>query len=117
MLILELLKVLNEGEDAPVILSTTSALKNLNHHLKSFNPKIREMAAMNLGSMSYQFEGKSACINAGSVDPLAEMLTDTVSDVRTVATRALCSLANAKEGKVRIFDLDKLNEIVALLND
>jgi hypothetical protein len=45
------------------------------------------------------------------------MLTDTVSDVRTASTRALASLAQQKEGKVQIYDLDKLNEIIALLYD
>ena len=43
------------------------------------------------------------------------MLTDQVSDVRTASTRALASLAQQKEGKVQIYDLDKLNEIIALL--
>lgn len=45
------------------------------------------------------------------------MLTDTVSDVRTASTRALVSLAQQKEGKVQIYDLDKLNEIISLLYD
>jgi hypothetical protein len=45
------------------------------------------------------------------------MLTDQVSDVRTASTRALASLAQQKEGKVQIYDLDKLNEIIALLYD
>jgi hypothetical protein len=37
--------------------------------------------------------------------------------VRTAATRALVSLSQYKEGKVQIYDLDKLNEIIALLKD
>jgi hypothetical protein len=45
------------------------------------------------------------------------MLTDGVSDVRTACTRALSSLAQLKEGKVQIYDLDKLNEINNLLYD
>ena len=45
------------------------------------------------------------------------MLTDHVSDVRTASTRALCSLSQMKEGKVEIYDLDKLNEIIMLLYD
>lgn len=45
------------------------------------------------------------------------MLTDKIDCVRTAATRALCSLAQYKEGKVQIFDLDKLNEIIKLLYD
>mmetsp|Transcript_16620 Transcript_16620/g.28323 ORF Transcript_16620/g.28323 Transcript_16620/m.28323 type:complete len:108 (+) Transcript_16620:762-1085(+) len=45
------------------------------------------------------------------------MLTDMVSDVRTASTRALASLSQQKEGKVQIYDLDKLNEIIKLLYD
>ena len=45
------------------------------------------------------------------------MLSDAVSDVRTASTRALSSLAQQKEGKVQIYDLDKLNEIIKLLYD
>lgn len=52
-----------------------------------------------------------------SIPPLCEMLTDKISQVRTAATRALCSLAQYKEGKVQVYDLDKLNEIIALLKD
>lgn len=45
------------------------------------------------------------------------MLTDPVLMVRTASTRALSSLAQQKEGKVQIYDLDKLNEIIKLLSD
>lgn len=45
------------------------------------------------------------------------MLTDEISLVRTASTRALASLAQQKEGKVQIYDLDKLNEIIKLLYD
>lgn len=45
------------------------------------------------------------------------MLTDSISEVRTASTRALCSLSQYKEGKIQIYDLDKLNEIIALLRD
>ena len=45
------------------------------------------------------------------------MLTDTVSEVRTSAVRALASLAQMKEGKIQIYDLDKLDAIMALLYD
>tara|TARA_B110000285_G_scaffold209645_1_gene250793 strand:+ start:815 stop:961 length:147 start_codon:yes stop_codon:yes gene_type:complete len=45
------------------------------------------------------------------------MLTDEVSAVRTASTRSLASLAQQKEGKVQIYDLDKLNEIIKLLYD
>jgi len=49
---------------------------------------------------------------ANSIQPLCEMLSDEVSEVRTASTRALASLAQYKEGKVQIYDLDKLNEII-----
>jgi len=111
------LKVLNEGEQAPVVIQNTEALKRLNGHLKSPHFKIRELAAMNLGSISYNSIGKEETINAGSIPPLCEMLTDGVSDVRTASTRALASLSQYKEGKVQIYDLDKLNEIINLLYD
>lgn len=53
ILILELCKILNEGEEAPVVIQATEALKHLNMHLLSKNARIREMAAINLGSISY----------------------------------------------------------------
>lgn len=38
-------------------------------------------------------------------------------EVRTSAVRTLTSLAQIKEGKVQIYDLDKLNTIIMLLYD
>jgi hypothetical protein len=108
---------LNEGEAATVVVQGTDALKHLNSHLTSSHQKIRELAALNLGSISYQAIGRENTINAMSIPPLCEMLTDHVSDVRTASTRALCSLSQMKEGKVEIYDLDKLNEIIMLLYD
>lgn len=72
---------------------------------------------MNLGSISYNSIGKEQTIEAQSIPPLTIMLSDKVSEVRTAASRALASLAQFKEGKVQIYDLDKLNEIIALLED
>ena len=117
ILILTLLKILNEGEQAPHIIQNTEVFGRLNDHLKSFHFKIRELAAMNLGSISYNSLGKETTIENGSIPPLCEMLTDGVTDVRTASTRALASLSQYKEGKVQIYDLDKLNEIIQLLND
>lgn len=65
----------------------------LNGHLKSFHFKIRELAALNLGSISYNSLGKETTIECGSIPPLCEMLTDSVTDVRTASTRALASLS------------------------
>ena len=45
------------------------------------------------------------------------MLHDTVSEVRTAATRALASLAQLKAGKVEIYDLEMLDRIIELLYD
>ena len=45
------------------------------------------------------------------------MLTDQINMVRTASVRALTSLAQIKEGKVQIYDLDKLNTIIMLLYD
>lgn len=56
-------------------------------------------------------------IKAESIPPLCEMLHDEVSECRTAATRALTSLAQLKEGKVQIFDLEKLPRIIELLDD
>tara|TARA_B110001450_G_C17202986_1_gene312194 strand:- start:31 stop:363 length:333 start_codon:yes stop_codon:yes gene_type:complete len=72
---------------------------------------------LNIGSISYNSLGKEQTIEAGSIEPLCIMLTDEVSAVRTASTRALASLAQQKEGKVQIYDLDKLNEIIKLLYD
>ena len=43
------------------------------------------------------------------------MLSDDVFEVRTSAVRALASLAQLKEGKIQIYDLDMLNKIIELL--
>jgi HEAT repeat protein len=45
------------------------------------------------------------------------MLFDEESDVRTAATRALCSLSLLKAGKVEIYDLDMLDRVIELLKD
>jgi hypothetical protein len=58
VLILELLKVLAEGEKAPAILLNTPFLARLNTHLGSVNPLIRELAALNIGSISFNVIGK-----------------------------------------------------------
>ena len=100
-----------------MVIQNTDALKHLNSHLKANHHKIRELAAMNIGSISYNTLGKEQTIEAGSIPPLCDMLTDQVPDVRTASTRALSSLAQYKEGKVQIYDLDKLNEIINLLYD
>ena len=100
ILILHLLKILNEGEQAPLVIQNTEALIRLNGHLTSADPKIRELAAMNLGSISYNSLGKEQTIEENSIPPLTVMLTDPVSEVRTASTRALASLAQYKEGKV-----------------
>lgn len=93
ILILQLLKILAEGEKAPLILLSTPALARLNSYLESQNPKIRELAALNLGSISYNTKGKEKTIEAMSIPPLCKMLHDEVSEVRTASTRALASLA------------------------
>jgi HEAT repeat protein len=93
VLILKLMKILAEGEKAPAILLNTPALARLNSHLDSENKYIRELAALNLGSISYNMKGKEKTIEAKSIQPLCKMLFDEVSEVRTAATRALCSLA------------------------
>lgn len=64
ILILQLLKILTEGEKAPLILLNTPALARLNGHLQSKNKHIRELAALNLGSISYNTKGKEKTIEA-----------------------------------------------------
>jgi len=117
ILILSLLKVLLEGEKAPPILLGTPALARLNTHLVSKNAQIRELAALNIGSISFNVHGKERTIEAKSIEPLTKMLFDKVSDVRTAATRALASLAQLKAGKVEIYDLEMLDRIIELLYD
>lgn len=93
ILILRLMKILAEGERAPSILLQTPVLGRLNTHLTSRNPQIRELAALNLGSISYNVKGKEKTIEAKSIPPLTQMLFDEVSEVRSAASRALVSLA------------------------
>jgi DNA-binding Xre family transcriptional regulator len=111
------LKILIEGEKGPMILLITPSLSRLNSHLISKNKNIRELAALNLGSISYNIKGKEKTIEARSIAPLCKMLFDEESDVRTAATRALCSLSLLKAGKVEIYDLDMLDRVIELLKD
>jgi hypothetical protein len=87
------MKILAEGEKAPLILLNTPSLARLNTHLTSKNKFIRELSALNIGSISYNMKGKEKTIEAKSISPLCQMLFDEVSEVRTAATRALTSLA------------------------
>lgn len=61
--------------------------------------------------------GKRATIEAESIPPLCNMLTDDIFEVRASGVRALASLAQLKEGKIQIYDLDKLSQIIELLFD
>lgn len=117
VLILSLMKVLAEGEKAPLILLNAPTLARLNTHLASKNAQIRELAALNIGSISFNVLGKERTIEAKSIEPLTRMLFDKVSEVRTAATRALASLAQLKAGKVEIYDLEMLDRIIELLYD
>jgi len=117
ILILKLMNILLEGDLATSLLLNTLVLTRLNMHLTSKNWEIRKMAAENLGSISYNVMGKRATIEAESIHPLCEMLTDEIFEVRASAVRALASLAQLKEGKIQIYDLDKLNQIIELLYD
>ena len=51
------------------------------------------MSAENLGSISYNVMGKRSAIEAESIPPLCEMLTDDIYEVRAAAVRVLASLA------------------------
>ena len=117
VLILKLMNILLEGEMATVLLLNTQVLTRLNGHLGAKSWEIRRLAAENLGSISYNTNGKQATIEADSIPPLCVMLSDPISEVRTSAVRALASLAQLKEGKIQIYDLDKLNQIIELLYD
>lgn len=109
VLILKLMNILLEGDLATSLLLNTPVLGRLNSHLKAANWEIRKMSAENLGSISYNVLGKSSTIEAQSIPPLCDMLTDEIYEVRASAVRALASLAQLKEGKIQIYDLDKLN--------
>ena len=100
ILILQLIKVLAEGEKSPVILLNTPVLARLIGHLTSKNAQIRELSALNIGSISYNVLGKEKTIEAKSIEPLTKMLHDKVIEVRTAALRTLASLAQLKLGKV-----------------
>lgn len=117
ILVLKLMNVLLEGGRSQSIILTTLAHPRLNEHLQSKNKLIRELAARNLGSISFNERGKEATIKAESIPLLCKMLHDEVSDCRIAATRALCSLAQLKEGKVQIFDLGEIETIIKLLDD
>ena len=105
VLVLKLMNILLEGGRSQSIILTTLAHPRLNEHLGSENEVIRALAARNLGSISFNERGKEATIKAETIPLLCKMLHDKSSECREVATRALCSLAQLKEGKVQIFDL------------
>lgn len=117
VLILRLLNITLEGELATGLVLNTHILQRLNDHLGSSNEFIRQLAADSLGSVSYDEIGKMATLEAGSIDGLCNMLGDEIAAVRTSSVRTLTSLAQIKEGKVQIYDLDKLNTIIMLLYD
>lgn len=83
----------------PYVLNTP-VLARLNKHLGAKEWQVRQLAAENLCSISFNDDGKTQTIEAGSILPLTEMLTDSISDVRTSAVCALASLAQLKEGKI-----------------
>ena len=117
ILILRLMNILLEGDLATSLMLNTPVLERLNMHLAAANWEIRKLAAENLGSISYNEMGKRSTIEAESIPPLCNMLTDEIYEVRASAVRALASLSQLKEGKIQIYDLDKLNEIIELLYD
>ena len=61
------MKILAEGEKAPILLLNTPVLARLNTHLASRNHNIRELSALNLGSISYNVKGKEKTIEAKSI--------------------------------------------------
>lgn len=93
VLILRLINILLEGDLATSLILNTPVLERLNAHLKSQNWEIRKMSAENLGSISYNVIGKRSTIDAESIAPLCEMLTDEIYEVRASAVRALASMA------------------------
>jgi hypothetical protein len=54
----------------------TPALTRLNTLLSSKNANLRELAAMNIGSISFNAHGKERAIEAHSIEPLTKMLFD-----------------------------------------
>jgi HEAT repeat protein len=100
VLIMKLINILLEGEMATDLVLSTPVLARLNGYLKAKNWQIRKLSAENLGSISYHVMGKIATIDAGSIQPLSEMLGDEIFEVRAAAIRALASLAQLKEGKI-----------------
>ena len=97
---MKLLAILLEGDTATPLVLNTDVLSRLNTHLTAKNWEIRKLAAENLGSISYNVHGKGATIEAESIPPLCEMLSDDIYEVKQSAVRALASLAQLKEGKI-----------------
>ena len=93
VLILKLMNICLEGDLATSLLLNTPVLQRLNMHLTSQNWEIRRLSAENLGSISYNVMGKRSAIEAESIPPLCEMLTDDIYEVRAAAVRVLASLA------------------------
>ena len=93
VLILRLMAILLEGDMATPLILNTDVLSRLNTHLTANNWEIRKLAAENLGSISYNVHGKEATIEADSIPPLCEMLSDDIYEVKSSAVRALASLA------------------------
>jgi hypothetical protein len=67
ILILELINQLLHGDMATPFILNTPVLARLNDHLTSSDWKIRQLAAENLGSISYNVDGKLQTIEANSI--------------------------------------------------
>ena len=93
ILILRLMNILLEGDLATSLMLNTPVLERLNSHLTASNWEIRKLSAESLGSISYNEMGKRSTIEAESIPPLCNMLTDEIYEVRASAVRALASLA------------------------
>mmetsp|Transcript_20267 Transcript_20267/g.37848 ORF Transcript_20267/g.37848 Transcript_20267/m.37848 type:complete len:354 (-) Transcript_20267:4556-5617(-) len=95
----------------------TELISRLRHLLSSTNVVTRRLAADNLASISFSYPGKKHIIRHQCVIPLARLMFDEDSEVRTKALLALASLSIEKKAKVALINGGFLEIISELLTD
>lgn len=114
---LRLIKQLLTVTQGQEISLDTELISRLRHLLSSTNVVTRRLAADNLASISFSYPGKKHIIRHQCVIPLARLMFDEDSEVRTKALLALASLSIEKKAKVALINGGFLEIILELLTD
>lgn len=114
---LRLIKQLLTVTQGQAIALDTELISRLRHLLSSTNVVTRRLAADNLASVSFSYPGKKHVIRNQCVIPLARLMFDEDSEVRSKALLALASLSIELKAKVALINGGFLEIISELLTD